>query len=89
MLIALRQFGGKKDGFAHPELEQNNYSGLTWGLLQRGKVFSKLATHPVILEVARRLLGDNCRLSSISANTVMDQPQISELKILPNYPPAW
>ena len=89
MLIALRQFGGKKDGFAHPELEQNNYSGLTWGLLQRGKVFSKLATHPVILEVARRLLGDNCRLSSISANTVMDQPQISELKILPNCPPAW
>ena len=30
-----------------------------------------MVTHPVILEVSRKLLGDNCRLSSISANTVL------------------
>ena len=30
-----------------------------------------MVTHPVILEVSRKLLGDSCRLSSISANTVL------------------
>ena len=51
--------------------KQNNYSGLTWGLLSRGRVFTKMATHPVILEVSKKLLGDGCRLSSLSANTVV------------------
>ena len=30
-----------------------------------------MATHPVILEVSRKLLGDKCRLSSLSANSVL------------------
>ena len=30
-----------------------------------------MTTHPVILEVSRRLLGDNCRLSSLAANSVL------------------
>ena len=51
--------------------KQNNYSGLTWGLLSRGKVFAKMATHPVIMEVTKKLLGNGCRLSSLSANTVV------------------
>jgi len=51
--------------------KQNNYEGLTWGLLSRGKIFTKIATHPVILEVSRKLLGDKCRLSSISSNSVV------------------
>ena len=31
----------------------------------------QMATHPVILEVSRKLLGDNCRLSSLAANSVL------------------
>ena len=32
-----------------------------------------MAIHPVILEVSRKLLGENCRLSSFAANTVVSQ----------------
>ena len=50
--------------------KHNNYSGLTWGLISKGSVFSKMATHPVILSVSRQILGNMCRLSSFAANTV-------------------
>ena len=30
-----------------------------------------MAIHPVILEVSRALLGEQCRMSSLAANTVM------------------
>ena len=30
-----------------------------------------MTTHPVIMEVSRKLLGDNCRLSSLAANSVL------------------
>ena len=33
--------------------------------------YFQMATHPVILEVSRKLLGDNCRLSSLAANSVL------------------
>ena len=36
-----------------------------------GRIFSKMATHPLILGVSRQLLGDHCRLSSFAANTVL------------------
>ena len=39
---------------------------------------SQLATHPVILEVSRRLLGENCRLSSLAANCVVPGSQGQE-----------
>ena len=50
---------------------QNNYSGLTWGLLSKNQVFGKMATHPLLLSVCRQILGTKCRLSSLSANTVL------------------
>ena len=50
---------------------QNNYSGLTWGLLSKGQVFAKMATHPLLLSICRQILGSKCRLSSLSANTVL------------------
>ena len=37
--------------FSAKESSQNNFGGLSWGLLCRGRIFAKLATHPVILEV--------------------------------------
>ena len=57
--------------FDQKDVKQNNYNGLTWGLLHRGRIFTKLATHPVILSVFRAILGPSCRLSSLTANTVL------------------
>ena len=57
--------------FIQQDAKHNNYNGLTWGLLHRGRIFTKLATHPVILSVSRALLGPSCRLSSLAANTVV------------------
>ena len=62
---------GEHKKFSNKDDKHNNFNGLTWGLLSRGKIFAKLATHPVILEVSRKLLGDKCRLSSLAANTVV------------------
>ena len=62
---------GETNGFVNRDDRHNNYTGLTWGLLSRGKIFAKIATHPIILEVGRRLLGTRCRLSSLAANTVV------------------
>ena len=53
------------------DASQNNYCGLTWGLLSKGEVFAKIATHPLTLSVCRQILGAKCRLSSLSANTVL------------------
>jgi len=57
--------------FSNTDDRHNNFNGLTWGLLSRGKIFAKMTTHPVIMEVSRKLLGDNCRLSSLAANSVL------------------
>ena len=61
--IFIHKFG-ESNGFVNPDDKHNNYSRLTWGLLSRGKIFAKIATHPVIMEVSRRLLGGRCPLSS-------------------------
>ena len=65
------KFGEENNGFADKDAKHNNYAGLTWGLLSKGKVFAKMATHPVILEISKKVLGDRCRLSSLAANTVV------------------
>lgn len=57
--------------FMKPDDKHNNYGGLTWGLLSRGRIFAKMAAHPIILKVSRTLLGNQCRLSSFAANTVL------------------
>ena len=41
------------------------------GLLNKGKIFEKLVQHPTILSISRQLLGENCVLSSLAANTVL------------------
>ena len=42
--------------FSAKESSQNNFGGLSWGLLCRGRIFAKLATHPVILEVMMMMM---------------------------------
>lgn len=41
-----------------------------WNLLNKGPVFEKLVQHPTILEINRRILGDDCQLGSIASNTI-------------------
>ena len=49
----------------------NKFAGLMWGLLSKGDIFSKIISHPIIKEVSVKLLGKNCRLSSLASSTVM------------------
>ena len=57
----------------HAEKDElhNNYKGLVWALLLKGRIFQKLAQHPVILNISNTLLGQNAQISSLSANTVL------------------
>merc|ERR1711970_1140710 len=63
--------GGKliKDPVA--DEKHNNYGGMIWGVLNKGKIFEKLVLHPVVRQVSNLLLGDNSQVSSLSANTVL------------------
>eukprot|EP00095_Tigriopus_kingsejongensis_P003573 maker-scaffold140_size315649-snap-gene-1.12 protein:Tk03573 transcript:maker-scaffold140_size315649-snap-gene-1.12-mRNA-1 annotation:"phytanoyl- dioxygenase" len=49
----------------------NNYKGMNWNLLNKGKIFSKLIQHPTVLKLSRALLGEEVQLSSLASNTVL------------------
>ena len=49
----------------------NNYRGLVWNLLSKGKVFQKMVQHPVILNISNAILGQDSQISSLAANTVL------------------
>lgn len=51
--------------------KHNNFKGMIWGLIKKGRIFEKLVLHPAVLEVTRKLLGENAGVSSLSANTVL------------------
>ncbi|WP_179380725.1 phytanoyl-CoA dioxygenase family protein [Jannaschia marina] len=42
-----------------------------WNLLAKGEVFSRMATHPVLMEVLRRFLGTGFIMGSIAANRIL------------------
>lgn len=42
-----------------------------WNLLAKGKVFSEMATHPVLMKVLRRFLGSEFTMGSIAANRIL------------------
>ena len=41
-----------------------------WNLLAKGRIFEKFVQHPRILEIARKILGDDAQLGSIASNTI-------------------
>jgi len=49
----------------------NNYSGMVWALFNKGKIFEKMAQHPVILNISNVVLGERSTISSYAANTVL------------------
>merc|ERR1711872_861424 len=49
----------------------NNYVGLTWSLLNKGKIFEKMVQHPVLYNISNAVLGLNAQISSLAANTVL------------------
>lgn len=51
--------------------KHNNFKGMIWGLIKKGRIFEKLVLHPTVLEITRKLLGENAGVSSLSANTVL------------------
>jgi len=54
--------------------KHNSYGGksggIIWRLLGKGKIFEKIAQHPVTLEITRALLGPKSQISSYMSNTV-------------------
>merc|ERR1719410_1291284 len=46
----------------------NKYNGLVWALFNKGRIFEKMAQHPVILNI---ILGETSQISSLAANTVL------------------
>jgi len=51
--------------------KHNNFGGMIWGLLNKGRIFEKIVLHPAVRNVSSLLLGENSQISSLSANTVL------------------
>jgi len=49
----------------------NKFNGLVWALINKGKIFEKMASHPVILNISNILIGERSQISSLAANTVL------------------
>jgi len=49
----------------------NKFNGLVWALINKGKIFEKMAQHPVFLNISNRVLGEKSQISSLAANTVL------------------
>jgi len=49
----------------------NKFNGLVWALINKGKIFEKMAMHPVIMNISNILLGEKSQISSLAANTVL------------------
>ena len=49
----------------------NKYNGLVWALFNKGRIFEKMAQHPIILSISNKILGETSQISSLAANTVL------------------
>jgi len=61
----------KNEKHANKDELHNNYRGMVWALLNKGKIFQKMAQHPLILNISDTILGQNSQISSHAANTVL------------------
>lgn len=50
---------------------QINLQRRVWNLLAKGEVFSRLATHPVLMDILRKFLGSEFIMGSIAANRIL------------------
>ena len=49
----------------------NKYNGLVWALFNKGRIFEKMAQHPINLNISNIILGETSQISSLAANTVL------------------
>lgn len=62
----------KQNGIhASKDEKHNNFNGMVWALFNKGKVFEKMALHPVVLNISNLVLGERSIISSYAANTVL------------------
>lgn len=66
----MRRFENQDEHEVQDELH-NNYKGLVWALISKGKIFEKMAQHPIIVNVSSAILGQTAQISSLAANTVL------------------
>lgn len=56
---------------ASQDEKHNNFNGMVWALFNKGKIFEKMAQHPVVMNISNIILGENSAVSSLAANTVL------------------
>lgn len=56
---------------ASQDEKHNNFNGMVWALFNKGKVFEKMALHPIVLNISNIVLGERSSVSSYAANTVL------------------
>ena len=44
---------------------------MVWALFNKGRIFEKMAQHPIILNISNVILGETSQISSLAANTVL------------------
>lgn len=53
------------------DIEHNTYPGLMFGLLRyEADILNKFITNPIMMQISNKILGEKCKLSSLSANTI-------------------
>jgi len=67
----LKQAEEAEDHHADNDERHNKFNGLVWALLNKGKIFQKMAMHPVIMNISNILIGEKSQISSLAANTVL------------------
>merc|ERR1712223_1485371 len=70
ILYLISRQGAKATHFQGQEESKRELQARVWNLLNKGVIFEKLVQHPTILEINRRILGDDCQLGSIASNTI-------------------
>lgn len=60
-----------EDHHVDTDERHNKFNGLVWALFNKGRIFEKMAQHPVIMNISNILIGEKSQISSLAANTVL------------------
>ena len=67
----LHDFPRQNTNHQSQDEKHNNFNGMVWALFNKGKIFEKMAQHPVILNTSNIIIGETSAVSSLAANTVL------------------
>ena len=70
VLYLIKQQGQRVTHFQGSKDSNTKLQARVWNLLNKGRIFEKMIQHPLVIDIAQRILGDNCQLGSIATNTI-------------------